>query len=130
MRLSAEVAVLGRDDDGELPRMRVALRGQPLAAPIPGAVVEAEASLEGGGHVLVTTDDVPYEETLHVVLLDADGRVLEERRLTRASPGVVRDVAAAGDALSFRFRGDRVTEIRVAPRRLFGRRLRVTERSG
>lgn len=110
--------------------MRVALRGQPLAALIPGAVLDAQASLAGGGCVLVTTDDVPYEETLHVVLLDADGRIHEERRITRPSPGVVRDVAAEGDTLSFRFRGDRITEVRVAPRRLFGRRLRVTERPG
>lgn len=128
MRLSSDVAVLGRDDDGELPRMRVALREQPLSALIPGAVLDAQASLSDGGHLLVTTDDVPYEETLHVVLLDADGRILEEHRVTRPSPGVVRDVTAEGDTLSFRFRGDRITEVRVAARCLLGRRLRVTER--
>lgn len=56
-------AVLGRRD------------GRGDAVTVDGTVLEAQHALPDGGTLVWLTDDSPYEEGLHVYLLDADGAV-------------------------------------------------------
>lgn len=67
----------------QAPRSRLLMAGQETAAIIPGAVLEGAADT-GDGWFLFTTDDVPYEESLNICLLDRQFRQLD--RVTLAWP--------------------------------------------
>lgn len=85
---------------------RLRRNGRELPQPVPGVVLEAQYCLEPEGSVvLLLTDDSPYEETLHVVLLDGDGRLLEHQRVGEAmAPGVLGQTEILGPrTLGFRF---------------------------
>jgi hypothetical protein len=60
------LAAAGRSGE---PRSELLLRGQPTHRVVDGAVLEAAVGW-GDDYVVFTTDDIPYEESLHISLLD------------------------------------------------------------
>ena len=87
-----------------------------------GLVLEAQLALDGGFLVL-TTDDSPFEEALHLTLLDAHLAVEDERTLSVPyRPGAVTDLrVVSAEAVELSFFGKdrwRVTVHRQARRRL------------
>jgi hypothetical protein len=111
--------------ENETPRSKVLLDGTPTSTTVPGVVLEAQYRY-GEGYLLLTTENIPYEEALHILLLDQHFRVLDHLELSHAfAPGTLTDLEPAGDGrLHFSlFGGDR-WELTVLPA---SRRLRLDE---
>ncbi|MCA9712696.1 MAG: hypothetical protein KDK70_43105 [Myxococcales bacterium] len=109
-------------------------RGARELEPVPGVVLEGQFALDDDrGHLLLLTDDSPYEEVLHVVLLDHAQRIVEQLDLGEPYvPGLLRDVQVVGaDTLRFRFFEGKIHQLEVhrQPRGLLRRRrLQLTTR--
>ena len=93
--------------DGELPRSELLWEGRPTAVRVDGVSLEHQVELPAG-HLLFLTEDSPYEEGLHIYLLDRDMRVIDGLELGAPyAPGILSDVMLEGDdAVSFSFFGD------------------------
>ena len=65
------------------PRAELLRDGRPTGCTVPGAVLEFAVDI-GGRHLLFLTDDVPYEEVLGIVLLDAGFQLLDSASIGRA----------------------------------------------
>ena len=93
--------------EGDLPRSQLLWRGEPTTVRVDGVTLEQQLQL-GDRYLLFLTEDSPYEEGLHIYLLDRDRRVLDGLELAAAyASGILRDVQPDGDgAVSFSFFGD------------------------
>lgn len=56
----------------------LSIAGQAALSPVPGLVLEAQYRLADGRFLLISTDNCPFEECLHLLLLDQD-YTLQER---------------------------------------------------
>lgn len=119
--------------DGTGPRglTRVRHRGRDLEVEVPGAVLEAQLELDQPErYLLLLTEDRPYEEVLHAVLLDADGRQLQHAQLGEPyAPGLLAELVVQDPhTLRFRFHPGRVhhLEIHDRPRGLRSRWMRLS----
>ena len=88
--------------------------GQPTGTVVPGCVLEAQYAIDARA-LLFVTHDIPYEETLEILLLDVAGDVVDRASLFRA---YVTGSFAAGriidDAsVTFRFFGGPERMVRV-----------------
>ena len=94
------------DADGT-PHLLLAANGR--EAEVDGAVLEGAFRTTGGDLVVVSTDDVPYEERVSVTLLGPDGDAVVDRYEIGApyTPGIVSNLAAVGGRLEFSFAGAR-----------------------
>lgn len=94
-----------------LPASEVRIDGHRTAEPLPGLVLEAAFECQGIGDarfLLFLTDDVPFEDFLHIHLLDASLRLIDSASLgAMYSTGSFRLVGEpAGHVLRFRFFDD------------------------
>lgn len=99
---------------------------------VSGTVLEAAYQLEDLGlDLLFVTEDCPYEETLHIYLLDAAHTVIEETRLGAPyAPGILKDLLIVSDnELAFHFQGNHRLIIHAQPRG-FLRHRRLELRAG
>lgn len=95
-----------RKIDGPSSRGELLRHGAPTGVVINGAYIEQEFA-RGDQTLLLVTNDSPFEETLHCYLLDGHGSVSDHLELSGAyAPGTLRDVARAGDVVTFSFFGD------------------------
>lgn len=92
-------------DDVE-PRAELLVDGKPTGRVLVGAVLEAAVQWHEL-HLLFITDDVPYEEALRIVLLDAQWQVVDAALLGSAySTGSFSDLSLLPpDTVRFRFIG-------------------------
>ena len=92
--------------DGDLPRSELLWDGQPTAVRVDGVTLEQQVQLDGG-YLLFLTEDSPFEEGLHIYLLDRDRRIVDGLELARPyASGILRDVMPEGEgAVSFSFFG-------------------------
>lgn len=87
--------------DSAFPTMRMTLGSTHWT--LPGAMLEALWSI-GTEHLAITTDDVPYEDGLHLCLLSPQGEVIEEiQALSLYATGAFDLLSTAGQTLQFRF---------------------------
>lgn len=95
-------------------RRSLLLRDGARVGEVPGAVLEAQYETPGGD-VLFVTHDIPFEESLEIVLLDPRGGVLERVSLRAAYATGAFEAGPSGDpaALTFRFFGGPAWELRV-----------------
>jgi hypothetical protein len=92
---------------------------------VDGLLLEAELELDDGGALLWLTDDSPYEEGLHVYLLDSGGE-LEDALEAGAhfTPGVLKILRSGEDWVEFRFfPGDSIHRLELMRRATFRLRL-------
>jgi hypothetical protein len=105
----------------ETPRAELLFNGSPTGVTIPGIVLEAQYR-SGDSHLLLTTEDVPFEDALHLLLLDERLVLLDHVELAHPyAAGLVKDVRpAGGERLTFSFFGGDLWETTVmqTPRRL------------
>lgn len=82
MRLADELSIQPLPDGGDdsPARSEVRLRGQPCGTTVAGRVLEAAVEADGR-YLLFLTDDSPYEEVLHLHLLDGQGSLLDSADL-------------------------------------------------
>lgn len=88
----------------------------PTGRQVAGAVLEAAAEWQGF-YLLFTTDDTPFEELLHIHLLDADLRMLDTATLggIYSTGSFVLLESAQPDTFRFRFIGDTDWHIQILP---------------
>lgn len=82
MRLAPEVSVRALPATGEdaPPRCEVQLHGRALGTELGGHLLEAAVEADGR-FLLFVSNDCPYEELLHLHLLDAQGQLLDSATL-------------------------------------------------
>jgi len=94
------------DREGEPPRSRLIHNGAELPVVVDGVVLEVQVLLEDGRYLLVLTEDCPFEEQVHVILLDRFLRVRDRYRFGKPyTPGIVESVEVQEKALQFSFAG-------------------------
>lgn len=111
--------------------VRVRHRGCGVEVEVPGVVLEAQLELDQPArYLLLLTEDRPYEEVLHAVLLDARGRQLQHAQLGEPyAAGVLGELAVQDPhTLRFRFHPGRLhhLEIHDRPRGLRSRWMRLS----
>lgn len=63
-----------------------------------GSVLEAQMELQNGWYLILTTENSPYDEALHVTLLDRQFEVLDQVELSQdMTPGIVKELQVIGD---------------------------------
>ncbi len=75
---------------------------------VQGRTLERQFWLKSMGvYVLLVSDDIPYEETLHVYLLDENAHVLEQRSIGAPyTPGILTDLVVLSEGkVTFSFHG-------------------------
>jgi len=60
------------------PLVQLTLEGEKVGSPIKGAHLEKQYCIQGLGYLLMLTDNVPYEETLRVYLVNENVEVIDE----------------------------------------------------
>lgn len=72
---------------------------------VPGSVLEAQLELQNGWVLILTTENSPYDEALHLTLLDKNFDVLDQVELSEdMTPGIVKDIKIMdGEHLQFMF---------------------------
>jgi hypothetical protein len=95
---------------------RLWYRGHPTPLLVAGSVLERQFQC-GPGCLLLTTDNSPFEEVLHVYLIGPGPAILDQLDLGQMyTPAVLSDVAVQGrDALTFSFFGGDRWRLRVWP---------------
>lgn len=117
MRLADEVNIQPLPTGDDQPaRSVVLLRGQPCSTPVTGRLLEAAVESDGR-YLLFLTDDTPYEDLLHVHLLDARGQVLDAADLGGPySTGRFTGPRLLGDnRIGFGFIDDKDWEVELLP---------------
>lgn len=104
-------------DGDEVPRSEIELSGVATGVIVSGAVLEAGVACDRGFLVFLT-DDVPYEETLSIHLLDRAGQLVDSATLGRAyATGVFTGLALQQpDVVNFRFTGGHAWSVQVLSR--------------
>lgn len=51
--------------------------GEAVRTNFPGRILEGQYRLENGAYLVLATEDCPYEEVLHILLLDSELRLLD-----------------------------------------------------
>jgi hypothetical protein len=115
LRTDLQLVRLPEQED-QAPTSDIWLNGQPTQVQVPGAVLEAAVQWQDKTLLLVT-DDVPYEEALRIMLLDADLTMMDVAELGAPySTGSFSELLLLPpDALSFRFIGDTTWTVTLLP---------------
>lgn len=93
----------------------VVLSGNSTRIIVPGHVLEAAVQVSEQRYILFLTDDVIFEESLTIVLIDLQDGVKEIIRLgNEYSTGSFEDLSVTADSINFRFIGDSFWTIKIA----------------
>lgn len=106
------------DTAAGLPRAALLRDGRPGGCVIDGAQLEAALRWPDGWTLLIANADCPFEESLHLSLLDAHDRVIDRAGIGVAyANGWFRDLRLLPpDTVCFRFLGDGEWSLRRLPR--------------
>ncbi|MBK9234646.1 MAG: hypothetical protein IPO19_00755 [Rhodoferax sp.] len=114
MRVANELTIRALSADGDIPQSELLRDGVPVGQRLPGAVLEAAVQWRDH-YLLFVTDDVPYEEALHIVLLDEQWRTVD--CATMGGPYTTGSFSAlsllAPSTVRFRFIGDTDWELEL-----------------
>jgi hypothetical protein len=88
--------------------------GHPTGVAVRGIRLEAQYEVSGR-FLLMLTEDCPYEESLHIYLLDAENSLLDEIRMGQPyTAGILTDLdATTKDTLEFAFFGNDRWKLKV-----------------
>jgi hypothetical protein len=102
--------------EGERPQSDLLWRDAPLGIRVDGASLEKQWRL-APGYVIFLTEGSPYEEGLHIYLLDDDRRIVDGLELSGPyASAILKDAVVEGDAaVSFSFFGDDRWRLDVNP---------------
>ena len=97
--------ILPKQSADEAPRARLVHHGQAVGEPVEGCVLERQYAVDADRYLLFVSDDIPYEEGLHIYLVDAAGAVLAGLEIGAPyTPGLLENVVASGpDRVDFSF---------------------------
>lgn len=86
-------------------RSIIKLSGSDKTVEVRGSVLEAQLELKNGWALILTTENTPYDEALHVTLLDRNLEVLDQVELSEdMTPGIVTELKIIdGGCVQFMF---------------------------
>ncbi|MCS6884939.1 MAG: hypothetical protein RMM17_00645 [Acidobacteriota bacterium] len=88
-------------------------RGQPTGLILEGLILEQQFACKNG-YLLLLTDDCPFEEGLHIHLLNFELQHLDTINMGKAYlPGMLQNVTSSNETLNFSFFGDDSWQLRV-----------------
>ncbi len=91
--------------------------GRPVGE-VPGSTIERQFALDGQGFLVFISYDSPFEESLHAILLDQTGRILDRVRIgPDGIAGVLGDVSWRDGAAHFAFPKGHRWRLRVVARK-------------
>ena len=112
--------------EGELPKAQLLWRGEPSVLVLDGVHLEHQSRI-ADKYLLFVTEDCPFEEGLHIYLIDDNKQVLDALEIGAPyAPGVLKNVQSmGGSAMSFSFFGEDHwrLEVRDKPALTFNRPL-------
>ena len=93
--------------EGERPRSELLWEGKPTAVRVDGVTLQHQVEV-AAGYLLFLTEDSPFEECLHIYLLDDQRQVVDGLELAGPyAPGILRDVIREDPrAVAFSFFGE------------------------
>ncbi len=93
-------------------KSKLILNGRELAD-IDGVILETQFSLDSGQYLILTTDGCPFEEGLHLILLDQTYRIIDQVNLSQDyTSGQLDDVQIVSNSvLEFSFQGQTKTKV-------------------
>jgi hypothetical protein len=93
--------------EGEVPVSELLWQGEPIGLKVDGIWIEKQYRVEVG-YLLFLTENSPYEEGLHIYLLNSERRLLDALELGGPyAPAILKEVKPErGTALTFSFFGD------------------------
>ncbi|WP_431627533.1 hypothetical protein [Enterobacter bugandensis] len=93
----------------------VVLNGKSTGIIVPGQVLEAAVQVNEQRYILFLTDDIIFEESLTIVLIDVHDGLKEIVRLgNEYSTGTFADLQVTDDSVDFRFIGDYIWTLKVS----------------
>lgn len=94
---------------------KITKNGEKLENNIPGTVLEAQFITADNKFLILTSEDCPYEEALHIILMDRSGSILDKVEVSQeATPGIVKDVEVLNERrLKFKFIGNGIFTVDV-----------------
>ncbi|MGP3590697.1 hypothetical protein [Vagococcus sp. WN89Y] len=93
----------------------VVLSGNSTGITVPGQVLEATVQVSDQRYILFLTDDVIFEESLTIALIDVNDGVKEIVHLgNEYATGSFEDLSVTTDSITFRFIGDSLWTIKIA----------------
>lgn len=93
----------------------VVLNGESTGILVPGLVLEAAVQVNDQRYILFMTDDVIFEESLTIALIDVHDGLKEVVRLgNEYSTGSFADLQITDDSVNFRFNGDYIWAVEVS----------------
>jgi hypothetical protein len=116
MRASTRYALQPRPDTGGERTATLLRDGRPVGV-VPGVVLDAQFEA-AAGDLLFVTHDIPFEEQLEILLLDADGHQRDRISLFGAYTTGAYEAGAVIDenTLRFRFFGGAPWQVRILAR--------------
>ena len=104
------------DGDAEPPRSELIADGRSTGIVVPGVTLEAHYETPDW-HLLFTTENIPFEEALHILLFDRRLVRLDEVELSHPfTPGTVTGLQTNDSRVRFSFFGGDSWEVTVLPR--------------
>lgn len=127
IREDVSLTLATKGSDRDLAKSLVTIAGHTSVEPLEGVVLEACVQ-HGHQYLLFLTDDIPFEDSLHIHLLDDELRTIDSLALGAAyTTGHFRNLKCdEAGGITFEFFGDQVWELSVLPER----RLRIPLISG
>ena len=100
-----------------LPSCELVIGGQPSGYRVEGCILEAAIKCVGG-YLIFLTDDIPYEDSLNIHLIDHSGLLQDTARIGSIySTGSFQDLQIQQpDKVAFRFIGDTVWCVQTLPK--------------
>ncbi|EPE7488656.1 hypothetical protein ACSMAF_000669 [Cronobacter universalis] len=96
-------------------RSEVVLNGNNTGIIVPGEILEATVQVNEQRYVLFLTDDVIFEESLTIALIDLRGGIKEVVRVgNEYATGYFEALSVTADSISFRFIGEYLWTVTVS----------------
>lgn len=93
----------------------VVLNGKSTGIIVPGQVLEAAVQINEQRYILFLTDDIIFEESLTIALIDVNDGLKEIVHLgNEYSTGTFADLQVTDDSVDFRFIGDYIWTLKVS----------------
>ncbi|MGB3621492.1 MAG: hypothetical protein WBA20_09110 [Ketobacter sp.] len=109
-------SVIGYYQMNDEPRVQLLLQGHTTGRKLKGRQLVDQYST-GERYILITSDDNPFDEVLHIYLLDLELNILDEMNLSQPyTPGVYEAFRHYGEHLEFRFFSEGIWCLKVRSR--------------
>ena len=111
MKITTEISLIPET----IPYSSLVISGIATPIKLPGIVLEASLELDDGSFLLFTTDDVVFEESLHIIHLDPHIGIIDQMTLvTPYATGVFKVESMQQQNITFEFFSQKLWQLTIA----------------